>query len=389
MKGVVINAEWAPREGYAPDEREQREHRAVDGSQVWRHPTWSVDERPEPRITEPDQVIVRSRAVGICGSDVHMLEHDDDGYILLAYRTRFPIAFGHEFAGEVIEVGAAVRGLRVGDAVSVEAMNYCGACRPCKLGFLNQCERCEDNGFTLDGGSAEFVLTRERHCWSLEALRERFDEAKIYEIGALMEPTSITYNAMFIRGGGFRPGRHVAIFGCGPIGLIATQFARVAGAAQIVAFDVQAERRAQALACGADLALDPIALASDGSSPAAAVLEATRGTGAGMLIEATGVGPRTMPEIERCLDVGGKVVAIGLTIGSSPVTTGNYIAKAACLCGSMGHLGGGIGDGIALHAAGRVDTTSIVTRRLPFEQGVEAVRRTAERTDGKILITTP
>ena len=84
-------------------------------------------------------------------------------------------------------------------------MNYCGSCRPCRLGFLNQCERCDDSGFTLDGGATEFTLTRERHRWSLAALQNRFEGSRAFEVGAMMEPTSIAY-ALFINGGGFRPG---------------------------------------------------------------------------------------------------------------------------------------------------------------------------------------
>jgi hypothetical protein len=386
MRGVVIDAEWAPRSDYALSERERRDRRAVDASQVWRNPQWAVDERPDPRILEPDQVIVRSRAVGICGSDVHMFERDTDGYVLLGYRARFPIAFGHEFSGEVVEVGPAVCALSVGDAVAVEALNYCGTCRACRLGFFNECERAEDNGFTLDGGSAEFVLTRERYCWSLNHLRERFDEDALYEVGALMEPTSVAYNGMFIKGGGFRPGRHIAIFGCGPVGLLCAQLARAAGAGKIIAFDPQEARRAQARRCGADEAYDPIELERAGSSAAEAVMSATRGIGVAMAIEASGAGQVTLPQIERCLDYGGKAILIGLTLGPSPVRTGNYIVRAASLCGSLGHLGGGIGDAIELHASGRMDATSVISARYPLQEGVEAVKHTAQRTDAKVLI---
>ncbi|MCW2982664.1 MAG: hypothetical protein JWR63_234, partial [Conexibacter sp.] len=244
MRALVAEATWDPRPGHAVSRDEEDRRRALIGSAVWRHPRWSVGVRPEPDLAAPDAVLVRPRACGLCGSDLHMYESDHEGWVLHPFRMRFPIAIGHEFAGEVVAVGPAVRGLRPGDAVAVEPMVWCGACVACRRGLPDQCLHGEDLGFTQDGGVAELVVVRERQCWSLNALRDAMGESKAYDIGAVVEPTATAYHGIFVQAGGFRPGDAVAVFGCGPIGLASVALARAAGAGRVIAVDGQPARRA-------------------------------------------------------------------------------------------------------------------------------------------------
>jgi len=381
MKALVVEAEWAPREGYPLTLRERDQRRAIIGSQVWRHPTWQVAERSTPEVTKPDEVLVRVRACGVCGADVHMWETDPDGYLLLAYRTRMPLCIGHEFCGEVAEVGSAVSAVQVGEAVAIEGMGCCGRCRACKRGLVNCCPDGEDLGFTRDGGAAEYVLAREAQCCSLESLRDRCSEEKLFEIGAMIEPTSVVYHGMFVRAEGVRPGDDVAVFGCGPIGLAAVALARAAGAAAVIAVDTQAERRDLARSCGAGLALDPAVDDIVGE-----VMHATRGRGAGTIVEASGAGRAVFPHIDRCLDFGAQVVVLGVDPRPAPIDLVAYQAKAARIYGSLGHLGGGFDAAIDLHARGLIDMSAIVTGRVALEDGVAAIERTARRVDAKVLI---
>jgi threonine dehydrogenase-like Zn-dependent dehydrogenase len=298
---------------------------------------------------------------------------------------RFPVAIGHEFAGEVVEVGPAVTRGRPGDPVAVEAMHWCGSCRACLQGLFNACLNGEDHGFTYDGGSSEYVVARERHCWSLNEIRDRRGEAAAYDVGAVIEPTSISYNGMFTRAGGFPPGQHVAVFGCGPVGLAAVGLARAAGAGKVVAVDTQPERRALAGELGADVSLDPVALADADTSAGAEILALTGGAGVAMAVEASGAGRAVMPEIERSLALGGKVVLVGMEHGAAPVETLPYQLKAGSIYGTLGHLGG-FESSINLHAAGRIDMSAMVTARFALDAGVAAIERAAERRDAKILI---
>jgi threonine dehydrogenase-like Zn-dependent dehydrogenase len=385
MRAIVIEADWAPRAKteLTPDELERRS--ALDGTQVWRHPRWSLGQRPDPAIAAEDHIIVRSRAVGICGSDVHMYETDADGYVLLPYKMRMPLVPGHEVAGEVVETGPAVRSLRPGDPVAVETLEYCDRCAACRRGLFNQCANAHDRGFDLDGGMAEYLLTTERHARPLAGVRERFDEQATYEIGALCEPASVAFVGMFVQAGGFLPGSTVTVFGCGPIGLASIALARCAGAARVIAFDPQPVRCQLARDLGADIAYDTGELETAGTTPASRLLEDTRGAGADLVIDASNAGQLVRAQIESALAVGAKVLYLGVTPGSVPMRTMAYQARAASAFGMLGHLGG-FDPVIALHAAGRLDLSPIVTARWPLAEAACAIRLAGDRANTKIQL---
>ena len=132
MRGLHLEAERAPRAGYALSEFERRTGKAVTGSSVWRHPKVRLADLPEP-VLGPKDVRLGPRACGVCGSDVHFYETDKDGYMLYPGLTKFPVVIGHEFSGEVVEVGKEVRDLRVGQLVTVEGISRFdgeGGCAP-------------------------------------------------------------------------------------------------------------------------------------------------------------------------------------------------------------------------------------------------------------------
>ena len=130
MKAVVMNAEWSPRPGYTVSERELRSGKAGMASQVYRKPVFQWETVPDPQPAR-DEVLLRIRACGVCGSDTHCYESDRDGYILFSGPVRMPCICGHEYTGEVVEVGPDVRFLQVGDLVAAEGMLNCGVCEVC------------------------------------------------------------------------------------------------------------------------------------------------------------------------------------------------------------------------------------------------------------------
>jgi threonine dehydrogenase-like Zn-dependent dehydrogenase len=177
----------------------------------------------------------------------------------------------------------------------------------------------------------------------------------------------------------------VAVFGCGPVGLAAVALARASGAGRVLAVDTVEGRRSLAIALGADVALDPSALARAGTNAGDEILAATRGAGASMVVEATGAGAAVMGDVERALAFGGKVVLVGVEPGGVPVRTLEHQMKAGSIYGTLGHLGA-FENVIALHAAGRIDMSAMVTARFGLDEGVAAIERAAQREDAKVLI---
>ncbi len=381
MKGLVLTADWQPKEGYVVTPEEERSRRANLGNMVWKDPQVAVAERPDPTIAGPHDVLVRNRACGVCGSDVHMFVPDPTGYLNLPYLARTPIAIGHEYAGEVVEVGSAVTRVAPGDLVAVEGQVNCGSCRACLRGHTANCAFIEDHGFTLDGGAATLSVAHERHCWSLTEVAERFGDAHALDVGALVEPAAVVYNGMVKLAQGFVPGDTVAVFGCGPIGLAAIGLAAALGAGRILAVEPSAPKRELAATLGATATFDPL------SGDAAAWLgEQTAGVGVDMAVDASGAGRAVVPAILASLGVGGKIVFLGINSEPVEIDMVALTVKAASTFSPIAHLGGGFPAVIALHAAGRLDLTPMITARYALDDGVAALERAARGDDAKVMI---
>lgn len=380
-----MTGEWAPREGYWPAPEEERTRVARSGSMVWRQPEFALRELPEPE-PGPGEVLIRVRACGICGSDVHVYERDADGYMLYPGMIGLPVVTGHEFSGEVVAVGEGVRDLRPGDPVCAEEIAWCGACVACRSGQLNSCERLGELGFTFDGAHAELVRVQARYCWPIHGLLERLGEERGWLAGALVEPTSVSYLGMFVQSRGFRPGATVGVVGGGPIGLAAVGLARAAGAGAVVAFEPAETRRRLALELGADAAHDPRALAQDGRSLADVAREATRGRGFDLWVEASGA-PGVVEDLTGSLAPGADVVLIGRGSHGLALDPERLIVAGAALCGSIGHSGSGaFGRVIALMAAGRLDMARIVTEQVGLDDALERLARLRDREAGKVVV---
>jgi scyllo-inosose 3-dehydrogenase len=340
MKAAQLRATWSPRPGYEVSESEQRTQRARVASSVWKLPELVAAEVPSPD-PGPHEVVVRVIACGVCGSDTHCIETDKDGYVLFSGPARFPCVLGHEYAGQVVAVSKEATTVRVGDHVTCEGMLYCGVCEACRAGLYNQCINLSMVGFSSPGAFADYITVHEKHCWRIDGIAERFGDAqKACEVAALVEPVACSYNGIFVAGGGrFVPGSHVAIFGCGPIGLGAIALARIAGAASIIAFDTVESRRTIAATMGADEVLDPVALTHAGSSPSHEIWRVTKGWGVDVAVEAAGAGQQTFPEMERALAPAGRIVYLGRTGDRVPVTLDRLVSGASMISGARGHAG--------------------------------------------------
>lgn len=382
MKGLVVSAEWSPKPGYVVSQFEKTTGKAITGNSIWKNPKLEVKEVPDP-IPGPKDVVLKVRACGVCGSDVHFYETDSDGYMLYPGLTKFPCVIGHEFSGEVVEVGSEVKDLKVGDMVTAEEMIWCGECVPCRNGYPNQCLNLEEIGFTINGAFADYILIGAKYCWKIDEIAERYgDKEKAFEAGALVEPTSVAYNGMFVRAEGFKPGGYVVVFGAGPIGLASIALAKASGASKIIAFEISNRRRELAKLVGAEYVYNPAEV-----DPVEAILDVTKGAGADMLVESAGAPTKTIPAMEKTLAIGGKIVQIGRAAERVPVYLEYFQTHAGQIFGAQGHSGyGTFQNVIRLMASGRIDMTQIITSRFSLSDAVSAIKKTSQREDGKVMV---
>jgi hypothetical protein len=356
------------------------------GSRVWKNPVFEIREVPTPNIGD-NEVLVRVKRCGICGSDTHIYENDIDGYILFSGPARFPCIIGHEYSGVVERAGKNVDTLSPGDIVAAESIHWCGKCTPCRSGAFNQCQKVELIGITKDGALADFICAKERHCWNIDTLRQRYSEEDVFSLGALIEPIGCAYNGIFISGGGFKPGATVVVYGVGPIGLAAVALSRLAGASLILAFDTIDERLRIAKEMGADLIYNVTELKDSGVLPRDIVMEITKGVGAELQVESAGAATFTIPEMENSLAVNGKIIYLGRAATSVPLMLDTLVSGANSIVGARGHAGYGIYNNIIrLMASGRLNVKTMITSTYEFKDAIEAIKNSTTRTDGKSLV---
>ena len=382
MRGLVLDAQWDPKPDYQVSDWEKKTGKAITGNSIWRNPTLEVLDWPDPK-PGPKEVVLEVQACGVCGSDMHFYETDDQNYILYPGLTKFPTILGHEFSGKVVALGKEVCQLESGDMVTAEEMIWCGRCSPCRNGYPNHCTNLEEIGFTIPGAFANHIAVDEKFCWKIDAIAERFgSEDKAYEVGALTEPTCVAYNAMFERAGGFRPGHSVSVFGAGPIGLAAIGLARAAGAGTIAAFEISPLRLELARQVGADAVYDPREVKTS-----EVLMELSKGEGFDFHVEAAGAPEMIITEMEKALAINAKIVQIGRAAQRVPMYLESFQVRRAQLFGSQGHSGhGNFPNVIRMVAAGRLDLSQIITARYNLGETVHAIARSVERTDGKILV---
>jgi L-iditol 2-dehydrogenase len=277
-----------------------------------------LEEVPDPKPAS-NEVLIRVKAAGVCGTDVHMWEGTNQ-------EGTFPFIPGHEWSGEVAAVGKGVRTVSSGDRVVAEVPIPCRICDNCQDGMEpNMCPDLKLYGFSWEnpGGMAEYTLAREERLFKIP-------DNVSYEEASLVEPVSVAYHGVWGSGGGAAPHDRVVVFGAGPIGLFAMLSCKASGA-PVVIVEPQAFRRKMAQDLGADVVLDP----SDGNL-VEQVLDHTGGRGATMVLECSG----SNGALAATLDVIGKqgrIVLIGQSAGRKiPIEIGKAIFGRTTIVGSSG-----------------------------------------------------
>ena len=311
-----------------------------------------------------------------------MYEAGTDGYILYPGLTRFPNILGHEFSGQILELGKDVRGLVVGDLVAVEEVHWCGTCDACRRGLVNHCTQMEELGFTTPGAMAQYVAVKAKYCWKLTEIVERLGADQAMLLGAMVEPTGVSYHAMFNRLSTWKPGVYAAVFGGGPIGLAAIALAAAAGASQIIAFDVSQKRLEIAKKLGATTTLNPTGLDLN-----TVLLELTHGHGVDFVIEAAGAPQYTLSPLTSGLAVGATIAHIGRSEKPTSLSLEHYQVRGVQLAGSLGHAGHGtFPNVIRLMASGKLDMRPMVSAQMALRDAKAAFKRLESRADAKIIL---
>ena len=280
-----------------------------------------IEQVEVPKLN-PDQVLIKTGACGICGSDVECLEgHSPEGRYDIA-----PYTPGHEWGGEIIEAGSAVRGLKVGDKVTGDCVMACGVCRNCKDGCMpSACLDMREIGFRPDspGGMGEYMVVEEQYVHAVPS-----DWS--FESAAWVETFSIGYFSVWGNGGYIDASDIALVFGAGPVGLSTAMVAKTSGA-RVIVVDPLDSRRQRALSYGADDVIDPAI-----GNLEEQVMSITGGRGASVCVEASG----TDQAIAGLFDVSGpsaRIRLVGHSIGRKvQVEIGKTIWKTLAITGSGG-----------------------------------------------------
>jgi len=319
-----------------------------------------VQKRSVPEL-RPESVLIRVKAVGICGSDVH-------GYTGESGRRTPPLVMGHEFAGFVEAVAPGVDASWVGRSVTVQPVLSCGRCDQCTTGRSQRCRSRSLLGANCDGAMAEFVVVP---ATNLVPLLPPVD----FVSATLAEPAAVAYHA--VRKPVSLKGLVVLVCGGGPIGLFTALMAREAGAKAVVISEIQESRRNLAKALGVDAAVDPVA--SDLGSSLRAFDE--RGE-ADVSVDAVGILP-TVEAALKFLKPGGELVLLGGWKTLS-LPMGTIVAKEARLLGSFNYLPDEFAAAAKWVSMHRDVSRAIITHTCKLQEGAEAFRR-LEEEPSKIL----
>jgi L-iditol 2-dehydrogenase len=331
--------------------------------------TLSVVDMPTPEIGDED-VLVRVRACGICGSDIH-------GYDGSTGRRIPPLVMGHEAAGVIERVGRGVQGFKAGERVSFDSTVSCGRCDFSCRGQINLCDNrtvlgvsCGD--YRRHGAFAEYVAVPSRILYKLP-------DNLPFERAALLESVSIAVHAV---------GRHVpkpadtvVVVGSGMIGLLIVQVLKDKGSRNIVAVDVDPEKLALAQRLGATHTVNP-----NERDVAAAVRTVSGGRGADVSFEVVGLGD-TVASAIRSLRKGGSVVLVGNLSPNVDLPLQEVVSREISVLGSCASSGE-IPECIELLARGVVDVDSIISLKAPLDEGPELFARLygGDKTLMKVII---
>nr|MDR2741027.1 zinc-binding alcohol dehydrogenase family protein [Treponema sp.] len=271
----------------------------------------TIAERDIPVVKDSDDVLVKVKRVGICGSDIHIF-HGKNPFAV------YPRVWGHEFTGEIVETGGGVREVSSGDHVVVEPIIFCGHCYACRQGRGNVCEQLKVMGVHIDGGCQEYVLVPASNVHKISP-QVPWDEA------VLVEPFTIGAQACYR--GNVQKGDVVLIMGAGTIGLTAAVMAKLMGATVIIS-DLIPEKLRYAESIGVDFTIN-----ARGENLFDKVKDITAGMGSNITIDAV-CNKKSFEDAVEITSAAGKIVELSFNEIPSNIAPVGIVKKELTICGS-------------------------------------------------------
>jgi len=318
---------------------------------------------PDPEL-EPTNIIIKVKACGICGSDLHVYKRGTPKNVIM----------GHEFSGEVVKVGSKVSDIKIGERVIAAAYKPCGECYSCKHGAPHRCTNMLLGGFQIPGAMAEYTSIPNAQ---LNRNVFRFSDKISWEEAAMIEPVSVGYGS--IRRAQPKPEDIAVVIGAGVIGLGTIQVLKAIEVKKVIVSGHRQKRLELAILSGADVVIDAIK-----QDTLAAVKEATSGLGPDIVFECAGT-PETFGQSIEMVRGGGKVMIVG--VYETPLTWNPSITIDKNLT-LIGTLGGSFPRTLAFLEAGKLNTLPLITHQFPLGQAKEAFETQMTARDAvKVMFT--
>lgn len=326
-----------------------------------------VKEVPKP-IINPKEVLIKIKFAGICGTDIHIW-HDQFPYWP-------PVVLGHEFSGEIVEIGRSVEGWKLGDRVVGEPhTRACGVCRFCRTGNIQICEQKRSPGWGIDGAFATYIKMP-------AYLLHRIPDDVSFEEAAVIEPAAIVAHHVLERGR-IEPGDFVVIFGAGTIGLLAAMIAKTAGASKVMIVGTLVDEKVR-FKVARKINVDYIVNVQN-EDPVQKVMDITNGIGADLVVEASGAEPAINQAVKVVRKMG-RISVIGLT-GKNKISFPWDIAvfKVCNIIFNQSSSYTGWNKVISLLSSRKIDLTPIITHKVALEEWETAFKAIEEGEAIKIL----
>jgi len=327
-------------------------------------PGFALRDVPEPRIRE-NEVLIRVRRAGVCGTDVHIHDWDD----WASSRCRPPFIVGHEFAGDVVEAGRLVTDVKEGDRVTAEGHIVDGRCLLCRTGNAHVCPFTRIIGVDRDGCFAEYIAMPATNVWHL-------DDTISYDIGGIHDPMGNAFHTALTAD---IPGATVLVTGCGPIGIFAVGICRAAGASRVIASDINQRRLELAKHMGAHDVVTP-------DEARDVVMRATGGLGVDVVLEMSGV-PSAIHQAFELVRVGGRVQMLGIPVKPIEIDLPReVIFKGITIYGVVGRRMYDTWHQMTRFLrAGEFDPSPVITHRFPMSEAAEAIAAIKSGDAGKVI----